>query len=122
MGGVSVESEAATGFDLFTGLSRGGTSGSSGQRFKDKQCRKYQDSLGISASGEVEERVIKRGKVKSCKRWVVITTINKPTATIESLEKIEDWCMVLVFDRKTPDAAFNETKSERVVGVLYFHT
>ena len=30
--------------------------------------------------------------------------------------------MVLVFDRKTPEAAFNETKSERVVGVLYFHT
>ena len=30
------------------GLSRGGISGSSGQRFKDRQCRKYKDSLDIS--------------------------------------------------------------------------
>ena len=72
-------------------------------------------------------------------RWVVITTINTPTATIESLAKVgitkiwhtfqlyslfswfflyflEDWCMVLVFDKKTPESAFNNTKSSKVVG------
>ena len=27
--------------------------------------------------------------------------------------------MVLVFDKKTPENAFNDTKSERVVGVLH---
>ena len=29
---------------------------------------------------------------------------------------LEDWCMVLVFDKKTPENAFNRTKSNRVVG------
>ena len=28
----------------------------------------------------------------------------------------EDWCMVLVFDKKTPQNAFNNTTSERMVG------
>jgi len=31
-------------FDTFTGLSRGGVSGSSGRRFQDHQCREYRGS------------------------------------------------------------------------------
>ena len=67
-------------------------------------------------------------------RWVVITTINPPTATIQSLAKIgkhcsthlfilsenfclEDWCLVLVFDKKTPENAYNNTQFERVVSI-----
>ena len=33
---------------------------------------------------------------------------------------LEDWCMVLVFDKKTPENAFNNTKSNRVVGEQIF--
>ena len=33
---------------------------------------------------------------------------------------LEDWCMVLVFDKKTPENAFNNTTSKRMVGNSMF--
>lgn len=103
-----------TEFDPFTGLSHGRVSGSSGKRFKDQQCRKYSGTLTIPEK-ETPLTTRKGEGMKRCKMWVVITSINPPTATMRALAKIDDWCMVIVFDTKTPEAAYNELISERLI-------
>ena len=37
-------------------------------------------------------------------RWIVVTTINGPTPSVEALSQIPGWKMVVVGDRKTPAA------------------
>jgi hypothetical protein len=35
-------------------------------------------------------------------KWVVVTSINKPTSDVEKLAKMEGWKVVVVGDTKTP--------------------
>ena len=39
---------------------------------------------------------------RSCKNWVVITTIFPPTLLIRQLASLQDWCTVIVGDKKSP--------------------
>ena len=38
----------------------------------------------------------------SCKRWAVMTTIFDPSEALDRLLRLEDWCVVIVGDGKTP--------------------
>ncbi|MBX9703355.1 MAG: hypothetical protein K2X39_04300, partial [Silvanigrellaceae bacterium] len=35
-------------------------------------------------------------------KWIVVTTINYPTAALKKLAKLPDWRLVVVGDKKTP--------------------
>jgi hypothetical protein len=39
----------------------------------------------------------------NCDRWAVVTTINPPTESVKSVAALNDWCLVIVGDTKTPD-------------------
>jgi len=101
------------GFDPFTGLSNSGVSGASGSHFVDSKCRTYKGDRKLPG---LDRKKLSTKQDGDCEKWVVITTINPPTKTMEVLEKVEGWCMVIVFDKKTPAAAYsNRTTSNRLV-------
>ena len=49
-----------------------------------------------------------------CDKWVVTTTIFEPTELAHQVARHEDWCMVVVGDKKTPDESV-WSMSDRVV-------
>jgi hypothetical protein len=38
----------------------------------------------------------------TCKKWAVVTTIFQPSAAVRNAGALEDWCLVVVGDKKTP--------------------
>lgn len=51
---------------------------------------------------------------KLCEKWAVITTIFEPSKLVKQLGKLEDWCTVVVGDKKTPPS-FSSLSSPRLV-------
>ena len=49
-------------------------------------------------------------------KWAVVTTIFEPSKAIELAAKLEDWCVCIVADTKTPEAAYAALqRNKRVV-------
>ncbi len=42
------------------------------------------------------------GGVQAHDKWIVVTTINYPTATLKKLARLREWRLVVVADKKTP--------------------
>ena len=53
--------------------------------------------------GEQLARVPRPHEDRKHERWIVITTIQGPTSDVLQLSKLQDWKLVVVGDRKTPD-------------------
>lgn len=57
-------------------------------------------NVGAAALGGAE-RVSKDEPQESHSRWIVVTTIQKPTPSLQDLSRLPGWKMVVVGDRKT---------------------
>ena len=40
--------------------------------------------------------------MKNQKKFIVCTTINKPTLAVKKFDKMKDWKLIIVGDKKTP--------------------
>jgi hypothetical protein len=44
----------------------------------------------------------KKFKMKNLKKFIVCTSINKPTLAVRKFDSMKDWKLVIVGDKKTP--------------------
>jgi len=51
-------------------------------------------------SADTGDRAYRR--VATHSKWIVVTTINRPTKSLVALSQVTDWKMVVVGDRLTP--------------------
>ena len=79
-------------------------SATSGKLFKGEKLRKYYErkfrgQKSLSSSFKIDEIVAKNLK---CDRWSVVTTIFEPSEAVKKQALMNDWCLVVVGDRKGP--------------------
>ena len=86
---VLVEQESATTGQLFSG---------GRVRIFPKENMKF---VSYVPGPNESPRVTTPGE-PSCKRWAVMTTIFDPSEALNRLLRLEDWCVVIVGDEKTP--------------------
>ena len=64
-------------------------------------------------------KVLDSSTLKSCEKWSVVTTIFEPSDSILKQATLEDWCMVIIGDKKSPS---DFLISNPVAHVVYLNT
>lgn len=73
------------------------TTATSGGLFHMHKVRTYSGPLiGV----DLEESAKFPAQTEICQRWAVLTSVFEPTETVRQLEALEDWCVVVVGDKK----------------------
>ena len=80
--------------------SNGISESSSGTLFRAVRVRTYSDSRLFAAwKPPPQPPAPARSR---CKNWAVTTTIFAPTTTVKQIAALEDWCLVIAGDKKSP--------------------
>ena len=66
----------------------GGLSGTTGTRFVDTKCRRWKGPSYSLEIGNTTTPDLEKKTDKNCQNWVVLTTINPPTKTVQKLHKM----------------------------------
>ncbi|KAJ1634915.1 hypothetical protein T492DRAFT_582536, partial [Pavlovales sp. CCMP2436] len=75
-----------------------GSEGTSGRLWQPTVVRRFNGSaLQLRPPERASARPVEGG---GCDKWAVITTIFAPTKLVRQLVALEDWCVVVVGDRK----------------------
>ena len=79
---------------------------SGGRLFRAERSRAY---TGVQRFVQFDEAALAKHKSVAhvnkrlhCPRWAVTTTIFEPSTTIRQVDSLDDWCLVVVGDKKTP--------------------
>jgi hypothetical protein len=89
------------------------TSGTSGSLFEGKKISQFSGprlftsksllELKLQAHHTHESKLLKFQKnFVHCKKWSVVTTISSPTIAVERQSQLENWCLIVVGDKKGP--------------------
>eukprot|EP00906_Rhabdomonas_costata_P020517 RCo029880 len=98
-------------------------SGTTGRLYRIQHTRKLPSVLagefrefGKELSSAVQPREVPRTWARGprCEKWVVVTTIWKPSRALKQAAALPNWCMVVVLDKKTP-TPFELPSPDRVV-------
>ena len=80
--------------------SNGISESSSGTLFRAVRVRTYSDARLFAAwKPPLQSPAPARSR---CKNWAVTTTIFAPTTTVKQIAALEDWCLVIAGDKKSP--------------------
>jgi hypothetical protein len=86
-----------------------GATATQGRVFRSARVREWSPRIDLASFSATLSRLGReRGRVVGaaqgplqCERWVVITSIFPPTLLVRQLEKLPDWCLVVVGDNKS---------------------
>jgi len=93
----------------------------SGKRFVASQVRTFDGSRLWDAGSDLMRRVphpLQRPWSR-CARCAVVTTINPPSAAIDRIVSSPGWCLIIVGDQKTGDAAYEALSASHPESVRY---
>ena len=99
-------------------------SASSGKTFSGKFVRKFplKERKFISYSSHNVQQTANKQGVPWCSKWAVVTTIFEASEAVHRFVKLTNWCLVVVFDKKTPqtyDTKWTPGEGNREVVLLY---
>ncbi|GFH62185.1 hypothetical protein CTEN210_18661 [Chaetoceros tenuissimus] len=75
---------------------------STGFTFKGERIRKYRDRIIDWSEDKSNLNFTKKNFFKNCEKFGVVTTIFDPTIAVKRVSKLNNWCVVIVADKKTP--------------------
>eukprot|EP01089_Gocevia_fonbrunei_P000940 TRINITY_DN1090_c0_g1_i1.p1 TRINITY_DN1090_c0_g1~~TRINITY_DN1090_c0_g1_i1.p1 ORF type:complete len:440 (+),score=70.69 TRINITY_DN1090_c0_g1_i1:123-1442(+) len=88
--------------------------GSTGHLYRAKVVRAYPIEYEVPIK---KEKIPLQGTLK-CSHWIALTTIQPPTTAVLKMSELEEWCLIVVADRKTPPGyldTFSENARKRAV-------
>ena len=98
-------------------------SASSGKTFSGNPIRKFpfnkRKFVSYSPASYKEQLP---NDLPRCSKWAVVTTIFESSETVHRFVKLTDWCLVVVFDKKTPqtyDTKWTQGEGNKIVVLLY---
>ena len=106
-----------------TGGMKQAKSASSGKTFSGNPVRKFpfnKRKFFTYSPASYKEQLPNDGP--RCSKWAVVTTIFEAPETVHRFVKLTDWCLVVVFDKKTPrtyDTKWTQGEGNKIVVLLY---
>ena len=92
-------------------------------RFSGEKIRSYSGSKKLFLASNDGDKEVQNpftgttiASVEDCNQWAVVTSIREPDDSINGVAKLKGWCLVIVADTKTNDAAYESlSKNSNVI-------
>ncbi|XP_022084642.1 probable glycosyltransferase STELLO2 [Acanthaster planci] len=79
-----------------------GGEGLTGRAYELRKVRTFEGSRALPSAASC--RPFSPNAGRKCDRWIVVTTIYKPTPILPKISSLKGWCMVVVADKKGPQS------------------